>query len=294
LSPRLEGRVVRAHSNVYFVDVGEEVLECRPRGRLRYQDERVLAGDLVEVTRAGEGLGAIEAVLPRRNRLDRPPVANVDQVVVVFSLREPDLDLLLLDRFLVLIAESDLPAVLCLNKTDLAGAGESEEVLRVYRPLLGQALATSARTGSGLEELRSILAAKMSVLAGPSGAGKSSLLNALRPGLELPTGLVSRKARRGTHTTRHVALIDIGNEGFVADTPGFTHMALDRFEPAGFSWFFPDIARFAPSCRFSGCLHRSEPGCAVKEAAAGGRLDRGRYERYLVLLSEVEKSYRPW
>jgi len=148
LSPRLEGRVVRAHSNVYFVDVGEEVLECRPRGRLRYQDERVLAGDLVEVTRAGEGLGAIEAVLPRRNRLDRPPVANVDQVVVVFSLREPDLDLLLLDRFLVLIAESDLPAVLCLNKTDLAGAGESEEVLRVYRPLLGQALATSARTGS--------------------------------------------------------------------------------------------------------------------------------------------------
>jgi len=227
----LKGRVIRSYSNVYYVDVGAEVLECRPRGRLRYRDERVLAGDLVELSRAGEGLGAIDAVLPRKNHLERPPVANVDVVVLVFALEEPKLDLTLLDRFLVLISAADLPAVLCLNKIDLAGMSRTERVMDVYRPLLRGVVAASARTGAGLDDLRAVLAGRISVLAGPSGAGKSSLLNALKPSLNLPTGEVSRKVRRGTHTTRHVALIDIGHNGYVADTPGFTHMALENIDP---------------------------------------------------------------
>lgn len=290
----LEGRVVRSHSNVYYVDTGDEVLECRPRGRLRYRDERVTAGDLVRVSRAGPGLGAIDEVLPRRNALTRPPVANVDQVVVVFSFHEPELDLGLVDRFLVLAAAADLPAVLCFNKVDLATPDEVATVRRVYEPLGYRFVAVSARTGQGLEDVRRLLAGRVSVLAGPSGVGKSSLLNALRPDLGLRTGEVSRKVRRGTHTTRHVALIPTGSGGMVADTPGFSQLELKDVKPVDIAWYYPEIAALAPSCRFHGCLHRAEPDCRVKAAVAAGEIDRGRYERYLSLLGEAEAAYRPW
>lgn len=291
---KLEGRVVRSYSNVYYVDIGGQVLECRPRGRLKLRDERVLAGDLVRVSPAGPGLGAVDAILPRRNSLSRPAVANVDQVVLVFAIHEPDLDLLLLDRFLVRLGLEGLPAALCLNKSDLATHDESEAVAEVYRPLVTRVTTLSAHTGVGLEDLRQVLAGQVSVLAGPSGAGKSSLLNALDPSLDLRTGLVSRKVRRGTHTTRHVELIPTGQGGLVADTPGFTHLELENIKPSDLGWYYPEIADLAPTCRFSGCLHRAEPDCQVKQAVAEGRLDAGRYRRYLTLLVEVEASYRPW
>jgi ribosome biogenesis GTPase len=288
------GRVLRSYSNVFYVEVDGEVLECRPRGRLRYRAEKVLAGDLVTVSQAGPGLGAIEEILPRRNELRRPQVANVDQVVLVFSFQEPRLDLALVDRFLVLIADTELPAVFCINKLDLAAAGEAEEVRRVYEGLVDTFLTTSAVTGENLGSLRGLLSGRLSVLAGPSGVGKSSLLNALDPGLCLRTSQVSRKARRGTHTTRHVALLPTGGGGLVADTPGFTHLELEGIAPADLSWFYPEIIPLTAGCRFSGCLHRAEPDCRVKEAAARGEIDPGRYERYLGLLGEVEKTYRAW
>ncbi len=287
------GRVVRSHSNVHYIDTGEEILECRPRGRLRYLEQRVLTGDMVRVRQAGKGLGTIEEVLPRRNELSRPPVANVDQVVLVFSFHEPELDLSLVDRFLVLAGAAGLPSVLCVNKTDLAGKDEVDAVRAVYGALMPLVTA-SARTGESVEELRSVLAGRLSVLAGPSGAGKSSLLNALDPSLGLRTGEVSRKARRGTHTTRHVALLPTGAGGLVADTPGFTHLELPEMAPANLGWYYPEMARLAAECRFSGCLHRAEPGCRVKQAVAEGDFERGRYERYLALLGEVEAAYRSW
>lgn len=290
----LEGRVVRSYSNVHYVDTGEEVLECRPRGRLRYRAERVLAGDLVRVSRAGPGLGAIDEVLPRKNGLVRPPVANVDQVVIVFSFREPAPDLALLDRFLVLAAMSDLDTVICLNKADLGAPAEAEALERVYTPAAGRFVVASAKTGRGVEALRALLAGRLSVLAGPSGVGKSSLLNALHPGLNLRTGEVSRKVRRGTHTTRHISLIPTGGGGLVADTPGFTELELAGVKPAELAWFYPEMAALAPSCRFHECLHRAEPGCRVKQAVAEGLIDSGRYERYLALLGEAENTYRPW
>ncbi len=290
----VEGRVVRSHSNVCYVDTGEEILECRPRGRLRYRDEKVLTGDLVRVSRAGPGLGAVDEVLPRRNELARPPVANVDQVVVVFSFHEPELDLDLVDRFLVLVSAAGLPAVLCLNKVDLAHRDEVRAVGRVYEPLGYRYVPVSARTGQGLEDLRAVLAGRVSVLAGPSGAGKTSLLNALCPGLHLRTGEVSRKIRRGTHTTRHVALIPTGGGGMVADTPGFTQLELKDVKPADVAWHFPEIVKLAGSCRFRSCLHRAEPDCRVKAAVSAGEIDRGRYERYLSLLNEAEATYQPW
>ncbi len=269
-------------------------MECRPRGRLRYLEEKVLTGDVVRVSRAGPGLGAIDEILPRKNALARPPVANVDQVVVVFAFHEPELDLSLVDRFLVLASAADLTAVLCLNKVDLATQAEVEAVRQVYEGLGYPFAAASAKTGRGLPELRARLAGKTSVLAGPSGVGKSSLLNALDPGLGLKTGDVSRKIRRGTHTTRHVALIPTGREGLVADTPGFTQLELANMKPADVAWHFPELAALASGCRFSGCIHRAEPGCRIKEAVAQGVIDAGRYQRYLSLLGEAEATYRPY
>lgn len=290
----LEGRVVRSYSNVHYVDTGQEVLECRPRGRLKYRAERVLTGDLVRVSRAGPGLGAVDEVLPRKNELVRPPVANVDQVVTVFSFREPPPDLALLDRFLILAAVSDLDTVVCLNKADLSAPAEAEALERVYAPATRRFVVASAKTGRGVEALRALLAGRLSVLAGPSGVGKSSLLNALHPGLNLRTGEVSRKVRRGKHTTRHVSLVPTGGGGLVADTPGFTELELAGVKPSELAWFYPEMTLLAPSCRFRGCLHRAEPGCRVKQAVAQGLIDPGRYERYLALLGEAESTYRPW
>ena len=288
------GRVLRSYSNVYYVEVGDEVWECRPRGRLRYRAERVLAGDMVSVSPAGQGFGAIDAILPRRNELSRPPVANVDRAVLVFSFEEPELDLVLVDRFLVLIAQSGLSTVFCVNKLDLAEAGEAERLRRVYEGLVDEFLTTSAVAGEGVATLGSLLSGRVSVMAGPSGVGKSSLLNALDPSLDLRTSNVSRKARRGTHTTRHVALLPTGKGGLVADTPGFTHLELEKLSPVDLAWYYPEMAPLAPDCRFSGCLHRTEPDCRVKEALARGEVDRGRYQRYLELLAQVEETYRPW
>jgi ribosome biogenesis GTPase len=289
-----EGRVVRAYSNIFYVDTGEEVLECRPRGRLRYQAEKVMTGDFVRVSSAGPGLGAIEEILPRRNSLSRPPVANVDQVVVVFSFYAPRIDLHLVDRFLLLAAAAELPVVLCLNKADLASDAEVAEIQTVYNGAGYRTATVSVRSGLGLEGLRELLAERLSVLAGPSGVGKSSLLNALDPSLNLKTGDVSRKVHRGTHTTRNVSLIPSGRGGMVADTPGFTHLELDGVKPGDVAWHFPEIAALGGDCRFRGCVHRAEPGCRVKAAVEEQSVDSGRYERYLSLLKEAEDTYRPW
>jgi len=291
---RTEGRVIRSYSNIYYVDTGGEVLECRPRGRLRYHDEKVLAGDIVRVSPASPGFGAIDEILPRRNSLSRPPVANVDQVVLVFSFHGPELDLHLVDRFLILVAAAELPAVLCLNKMDLASDPEIASVQGVYEKVGYRTLIASARTGQGLDGVRDLLGGRLSVLAGPSGAGKSSLLNALSPELGLRTGDLSRKIHRGTHTTRHVSLLPIGQGGMVADTPGFTHLELKDVKPADVSWHYPEIAALGGECRFRGCVHRAEPDCRVKEAVGEGSVDGGRYQRYLSLLKETEAAYRPW
>jgi len=289
-----EGLVVRAFSHICLVDIGGETLECRPRGKLRYRERRAMVGDRVRVTPAGPGLGVIEDILPRRNELARPPVANVDLAVVVFSLREPEVDLLVVDQVLLLVGRAGLGAALCLNKTDLLEPSEADKVRQVYAGLGYPFVAVSARTGEALEDLRALLSGRVSVLAGPSGVGKSSLLNALNAELRLRTGELSRKVRRGTHTTRDVSLVPTGSGGLVADTPGFTQLGLEGVSPEEVGWAYPELAELAPGCRFRGCLHRAEPGCRVKEAVAEGRVDPGRYARYLELLAEVEQTYRPW
>ncbi|HEY8416095.1 MAG TPA: ribosome small subunit-dependent GTPase A [Thermaerobacter sp.] len=309
----MRGTVVKAQTNLYEVRVGDEVLLCALRGRLRREAGTVLTGDEVEVTRT-QGGAVIERVLPRRNQMVRPPIANVDRVLVVQSLAAPDPVPILLDRLLVQAEAHGLPVVLCFNKVDLvAGQGrdgvtgeigeaaeegspgaealppETRRLVEGYRLAGYPIYLVSARTGQGLKALRQELRSGVTVLAGPSGAGKSTLLNAIQPGLRLQTGEISRKLGRGRHTTRHVQLLPLEGGGWVADTPGFSRLELPDVEPEELGDLWPDVREHAPGCRFRGCLHRSEPGCAVRAAVDEGRIADWRYQNYLVLLGEVER-----
>jgi len=283
-----EGLVLRAGSNLHLVLVDGRAVECRARGRLRLGGSRVLTGDRVSVTCPPGGPGVIEDILPRRTVLARPPVANVDQAVVVASFRRPDLSASFIDRLLVVVSWVGLSAVVCLNKCDLATPDEARDAVAFYRGLGVCALATSACRGDGLDELRPLLGDHASVLAGVSGVGKSTLLNALEPGLGLRTGEVSARAGSGRHTTRHAELVPLHGGGMVVDTPGFFALDVPGIEPAELDGLFPEMQPYLGRCRYAGCRHRAEPQCAVKDAVAAGAIPASRYDSYLKLLAEIE------
>lgn len=286
-SATCSGRVVRAHGHVYYVDIGAEILECRPRGRFKQEEGQVLAGDLVEVTRLRPGFGVIDWIRPRSNSLPRPPVANVDQVLIVYTGREPDLDFRTLDRFLVLAAHYGLEALLCINKIDLLGLREIREATEPYRHIGYRVFTVSARSQSGIREIFPLLADKLTVFSGQSGVGKSSVLNALHPGFNLKTGELSKKVRRGTHTTRHVELMGLAG-GLVADTPGFTFLDLAPVSKNELRDLFREFRAQSSGCRFGDCLHNLEPDCQVKRAVEDGDIYPWRYRHYLEFLKEIE------
>ncbi len=287
-----EGLVVKGYNVWYDVDVGGEVLPCRARGRLRLAPRDlpapVLVGDRVAVRVAGDGTGVIEEVLPRRNVHRRPPVANVDQVLVVASLALPPLNLPLVDRLLVRARAEGLGAVLCLNKADLAAAEVARGTALVYRQAGYPVCVTVATEGKGLAELATLLAGRISVVAGHSGTGKSTLINGLLGERRLATGGVGRAG--GRHTTRHAELLPLPGGGFVADGPGFSRLDVSGLDPGALGSCYPEIARLAAGCRFAGCRHDREPDCAVRAAVEAGRVDGGRYRRYLELLAEAVET----
>lgn len=270
------------------LDSGES-LTCRPRGRFKKEGLRLLAGDRVLVRVTGEGEGVIEEVQPRRTELRRPPIANVDCVLVVMALSKPRPDRFYIDRLLVAISGFGLQALLCFNKADEATPEEAEEWARDYRSLVERVLITSALRGTGIDQLIQALQGRITALAGPSGVGKSALLNALNPDYRRQTGEVSRKLARGRHTTRSVELLPLPGGGWVADTPGFSQIDLSHVESAALDRHFPDLAPLAQECRFSGCRHRKEPGCRVREAFQAGEIHSWRYQHYLEILAELEE-----
>lgn len=266
---------------------GEKVT-CRLRGRLRLEDDRVLVGDRVEIT-SSSGEGVVEQVLPRSNSLLRPPIANVDQVLVVVAAAKPDPVFLLLDRILVHAELSGLNAVVVVNKSELNQA-MTDEIIAVYTKAGYPTVAASAKTGQGLDELKEHLKDKVSTLAGPSGVGKSSLVNAIEPGLSLETGDVSAKLRRGRHTTRSVSLLPLSFGGIIADTPGFSRLEMVDIDLDTLPHLFPEFEHYLGECQFRGCFHRHEPNCRVKEAVEANEIAKTRYDHYLVFLREIEES----
>ncbi|MFC4100996.1 ribosome small subunit-dependent GTPase A [Paenibacillus xanthanilyticus] len=300
------GRIVKALSGYYYVvPEGQEMnvsftpIQCRARGIFKKRGESPLVGDRVRYGNTENGEGTVDAILPRSSELVRPPVANIDLAVLVFSVTEPTLNLQLLDKFLVHIEHAGIPTVLCLSKSDLAEEGpDSEEaqeamdaVKRIYEPLGYAVYTTSSRQSGGIESLRERLQGHLAVFAGQSGVGKSSLLNALVPGLQLETSAISNRLGRGKHTTRHVELIQVGT-GFVADTPGFSQLDFVELGIEELGSCFREMRELAGSCKFRGCTHIHEPECAVLEALAEGKIESTRYEHYKLFMTEMKEKKR--
>lgn len=286
-----EGMIVKALAGFYYVRTDDRVVQCKARGIFKKRGISPLVGDRVEFTPVGEQEGVIEEVRPRSVEMMRPPIANVNQAILVFSVKEPALNRRLLDRMLVLIERAGIRPVIVLSKTDLTDQlSEVEPQIEPYREMGYPVYFVSAKNGIGYEAIRTILDGKISVLAGQSGVGKSSLLNALFPDLNLKMGEVSQKLGRGRHTTRHVELIEIDRDSFIADTPGFSQLDFGNLEPDELDAYFRDIASLSANCYYRGCQHDREEGCAVRKAYDEGHLDETRYEHYLEFLKEVRET----
>lgn len=285
-----EGKIIKALSGFYYVANQDGIVQCRGRGIFRKNKITPLVGDEVVFQADNATEGTVLEVKERKNELVRPPIANVDQAILVFSAVEPDFSTTLLDRFLVLVEYNRIKPVICITKMDLVSDKQKDRLegfADEYRRAGYEVIFTSSETSAGLEVLGPHLEGKISVFAGQSGVGKSSLLNAIRPDLELKTDDISSHLGRGKHTTRHVELISVNN-GLVADTPGFSSLEFTEIEAEELSSCFPDIAEKGEECKYRGCLHMAEPKCAVKNAVESGSLPEYRYEHYKDFLSEIK------
>lgn len=286
-----EGKIIKALSGFYYVLSDGKVYQCRGRGVFRKRKVTPLVGDYVSFQAENEREGYILDVFERKNELVRPPIANIDQAILVFSAVEPDFSPGLLDRFLVLIEAKDIRPLIVVSKMDLVDDDTKpriEQYIRDYRQIGYEVFEVSVKTRAGIDALLPYFEGKVSVFAGQSGVGKSSLLNALRPNLQLKTGDISHHLGRGKHTTRHVELIEIGG-GFVADTPGFSALEFDDIELEQLLLCFPEFVTKSSDCKFRGCTHTAEPKCAVKEALASGDIPPYRYEHYMSFIEEIKE-----
>lgn len=283
---RMTGRILRSLSGFYDVQTDRGMVTCRGRGHLRKGQEIPLTGDMVEIS-VGQGNGMVEKILPRRNRFIRPAVANIDALVVFASNVNPVTEPFLIDRVTAIAGEQEVAVHICVNKCDLDPA---TDLVRIYRNAGFPVIQASALTGEGVEQLRQLITGKLTAFTGNTGVGKSSMLNALCPDLEIATGEVSEKLGRGRHTTRHVELYKLGEDTYVADTPGFSSFDTDQMDvilKENLQYAFPDFASYLGDCQFHDCSHRTEPDCAVRRAVEAGKIEKTRYESYLRL---YEKS----
>lgn len=291
----MKGKIIKGIAGFYYVHDGvKTVYECRAKGIFRNRKIKPLVGDDVEITVLSEEekTGSIEEILPRKNHLIRPAVANVDQALVVFAITDPMPNLNLLDRFLVMMERQEVPVVLCFNKIDLSSREEIDKLRAVYEPAGYPLYFISTYEHNGLHLLHQLIAGKTTVLAGPSGVGKSSITNFLQPEAGMETGAVSEKIRRGRHTTRHSELFFLEKDTYMMDTPGFSSMYIEDLEPNELKCFFPEFEPYEEECRFLGCVHVGETICGVKDAVSDGRISRSRYENYLLLHRELKEKKR--
>ncbi len=284
----LQGRVLKNYNGYYYVQVGEVIYTCKVKGKMKQNRFSLATGDLVSLEMGAKEEGMIKKVLPRKNFLLRPTMANVDLLVVTFASVSPDFSFLLADKLLALAELARIPALLVINKSDLAPAGLVERIKNVYEPIGYEVHAISALKNEGIEELRERLRKKICVFGGPSGVGKSSTINAIDSQVALRTGEVSEKIGRGKHTTRYAQLLPF-DEGYIADTPGFGNLLLEGMEEKNLLQCFREFAAYEQSCKFSPCTHTHEPICGVKEAVAAGRIAESRYESYLAIKQELKE-----
>ncbi len=292
-----QGRIIRGIAGFFYVaeESGflRDLYACRAKGIFRKEKVKPLVGDRVvfEITDEKDKEGNITEILPRKNELIRPAVANIDQGMLVFAFASPKPNLRLLDRFLVNMRSLDIPVAVCFNKSDLSGDEESK-IREMYAGCGCALYFISAINGIGIGEIREHLKGKLTVLAGPSGVGKSSIVNRLQSEVEMETGDISKKLGRGRHTTRRAELIAVGEDGYVIDTPGFTSLEIQQIAKEDLQYYYPEFEPYLGQCRYNVCCHLNEPDCAVKEAVSRGDIHPGRYDTYCALYHELEEGER--
>jgi len=294
----LEGIIMKGIAGFYYVKSGETIYECKARGIFKKKKITPLVGDKVQIniTCEEKNKGVIEKISKRSVELTRPQVANVDQVVIVFAVTQPEPNINLLDKLLVLSEYHGLDSILCFNKIDL----DSESLIKKYIDIYGktgyQVIVSSTYNNTGIQNVRDILKDKITVFAGPSGVGKSSLLNEIQEGLQLQTGELSQKIKRGKHTTRHTELIDLDFGGCVVDTPGFTSLDINFIELEELKEYFREFEEYEEQCKFKNCEHINEPVCGIKKAVAEGHISKSRYESYLYFIDAIKehRRYKSW
>ena len=288
----MTGRILKITGGFYYVEAASELYECKARGVFRKRGMTPLVGDIVDITVPSEGYCSVDRIHDRRNELVRPACANLDQLVIVSSVREPQLNLYLIDKMTAAAVSKGIEPVVVFSKSDLAPA---DEYVELYRSVGMKSFAFSDVTREGLDDIRQALSGKLSAFCGNSGVGKSSLMNALCPELSLMTGEISDKLGRGRHTTRTVELF-AAHGGYIADTPGFSTVDIERFElirKDELKFAFPEFERYFGTCRFNSCNHLCEKGCSVLEAVENGDIPRSRHESYVRMYNEV-KDIKDW
>lgn len=296
----MQGKIIKGIAGFYYVHAAQaaekvRIYECKAKGIFRKDNRKPLVGDDVEmdVLSEEEVLGNIRELLPRRSELIRPAVANVDQALVIFSILSPNPNFNLLDRFLIMMGQQDIPCIICFNKQDLDKDSEGVRYREIYSGCGCKTLTVSARERAGIEELKSLLSGRTTVVAGPSGVGKSSIINCLQSETHMETGRVSEKIQRGKHTTRHAELIAMGDETYILDTPGFSSLDLFDLEKEDLAGYYPEFAEYEKQCRFGVCAHIHEPVCGVRDAVEQGCISRLRYDNYCLLYEEL-KNKKKW
>lgn len=288
-----QGLIVKALGGFYYVQTGQQLLECRARGLFRKEDISPMVGDQVMVEESQPGKGTVTAILPRKNSLIRPPVANLDRLAMVVSSTQPEPNVLVIDKLTAIAARRGIPVTLIFTKMDLA---DPEAVAEIYRCAGYETFLVDSLRGEGIDSVRQVLQQGLTAFCGNSGAGKSSLLNALFPHLELATGDISKKLGRGRHTTRHVELYATGCGGYIADTPGFSAVEFLQFErmlARELEDCFPEFRPFLGKCRYTGCSHTAERECAIRQAVEEGIISQSRYQSYCTIYQEL-RQIKEW
>ena len=289
----MQGKIIKGIAGFYYVHVPNEgIYECKAKGIFRKENRKPLVGDDVdmEVTHVKDAEGNITQILPRKNALIRPAVANIDQALLIFAMTKPEPNYNLLDRFLIMMRRQGLECILCFNKQDLSDAGQQECIQKIYKDSGCSILFVSAEKKEGIDQLAAVLHGKTTAVAGPSGVGKSSLVNCLQKGKQMETGAISEKIARGKHTTRHSELIAVSDSTYIMDTPGFSSLSLFDMGKEELKAYYPEFEPYETQCKFMTCAHIHEPVCGVREALGENRISKVRYENYVTFYEELKEK----